>query len=134
MQTGADGDFVGGQVVAGGDREGGRLQGSYRGDAGTRGRRFRACRFRDEEGGDAVTGVAADEATGVDHALVSRAGESPYQREVTRGREAFRQLGRAFKIREQDRSRPFSRGRELLHPAEMAQVARGGEHADRAHA
>src|SRR5205814_1596342 len=125
VQTGADRDLVGGQVVAGGDREGGRLQGSYRGDASTRSRRFRAGRFRDEEGGDAVTGVAADEATGVDHALVSRTREPPYQREETRGRKALRQLRRALEIREQDRSRPFSRDRELLHPTEMAQVARG---------
>ena len=116
VQTGADRDVVGRQVVTCRDLERRGLQRSHRVDARARRCGYRTGRLRDEEGGDAVIGVTAHEPTSVDHALVGRASESPNQSEVARRREAFRQLGRAFEIANKTaagrlpRSRPAASG------------------------
>lgn len=77
--------------------------------------------------------MAADEATGVDDALIGGAGEATDQREIGGGRECLGELCGAFEVGEHHRRWAPAGLDELLHALEMTEVALSGEHADRAH-
>ena len=62
-------------------------QRSRRDDARSRRGGLRADGFGEEEGDDAVSGVTADNATGIDDALVRGAYQTANEREILRGRE-----------------------------------------------
>jgi hypothetical protein len=67
---------------------------------------FRTNCFGDEEGGNTVTGVAAHESAGIDHALIRGTRQVSYQPQIGRGWEAFRELRGAFEVGKQHRGGP----------------------------
>jgi hypothetical protein len=78
--------------------------------------------------------VPADEATGIDHALVCGARQAASKREVARGGQPPRAWGGGFEVREQDRRGPARRFRDLLHALEMAQISPRGDRGEHGHA
>ena len=91
-------------------------------DARSRRGGFGAGRFGEEEGDDAVSGVAADNATGIDDASVRGAYQTANEREIRRGGKTTRERRRRFQVGHQDRCRATIGVLDGPHPFEMCQV------------
>ena len=85
MQSEAQHHVVGCETAAFGDVGGGVSERAGGVDRGAGGRGFRTEGLREEERGDPVAEVAADQTAGVDDALIGRADETSGEREVVRG-------------------------------------------------
>ena len=96
------------------------------GDARSHGTGFGPGGFGEEVGDDAVSGVAADDASGVDDALIGGADEATRELEELRAGQATRQGRRAVEVGGQNRHLVTVGRLQHPHPFEVRQICDSG--------